>query len=92
MSRWPVPSVANLVDHIDYMVGLIGIDHVGLSSDFGGGGGIARWRHAGESFNVTLELVRRGYSEPDIAKLWGGDLLRVLTEAERVAADLQGAD
>ncbi len=91
MSRWPVPSVADLVDHIDYMVRLIGIDHVGLSSDFGGGG-IAGWRHAGESFNVTLELVRRGYSEPDIAKLWGGNLLRVLTEAERVAAGLQEAD
>ena len=89
MARWPEPSVADLVDHIDHMVGIVGVDHVGISSDFGGGGGIVGWRHAGESFNVTLELTRRGYSEAEIAKLWGANLLRALDAAERISAGLQ---
>lgn len=77
--------VSDLVDHIDYAVKLIGIDHVGISSDFGGGGGIEGWDNAGETLNVTAELVRRGYSEDDIAKLWGGNVLRILAQAEQVA-------
>jgi membrane dipeptidase len=82
-------SVTDLVNHIDYAVKLIGIDHVGISSDFDGGGGIDGWNSAAETFNVTLELVRRGYSEQDIAKLWGGNLLRVWGEVEKVARRLQ---
>ncbi len=78
-------SVSDLVDHIDYAVKRIGIDHVGISSDFDGGGGIVGWDNAAETFNVTLELVRRGYSEEQIAKIWSGNLLRVWREAERVA-------
>jgi membrane dipeptidase len=74
------------VDHIDYAVNLIGIDHVGISSDFGGGGGLTGWNNALETFNVTLELVSRGYMEEDIAKLWGGNVLRILEAAENVAA------
>ena len=66
---------------------LIGLDHVGISSDFDGGGGVEGWNHAGETFNVTLELVRRGYTEAEVAQLWGGNLLRVLREVERVAAN-----
>jgi membrane dipeptidase len=83
--RLPPATVKDFVDHIDYAVRLIGIDHVGISSDFDGGGGIVGWRDASESFNVTLELVRRGYTEGRIRKLWGGNLLRVWREAERVA-------
>src|SRR5690606_11806248 len=75
-------SVTELVDHIDHAVQLIGVDHVGISSDFGGGGGVSGWNGADETFNVTLELVRRGYSEDDIAKLWGGNVLRILEAAE----------
>ena len=82
-------TVADLVSHIDYAVGLIGIDHVGIASDFDGGGGIVGWNDAIETFNVTLELVKRGYAEEDIAKLWGGNLLRVMAEAERVSAELR---
>jgi len=85
----PPVNVADFVDHIDYMVNLIGIDHVGISSDFDGGGGIEGWKNASESLNVTLELVKRGYSEEEIAKLWGGNLLRVLDEVEVVAKRLQ---
>lgn len=78
-------NVADFVDHIDYMVKLIGIDHVGISSDFDGGGGIEGWDDASETFNVTLELVKREYSEEDIEKLWGGNLLRVLDQVQAVS-------
>ncbi|WP_149275857.1 dipeptidase [Pareuzebyella sediminis] len=78
-------GVTDLIDHVDYMVNLIGIDHVGISSDFDGGGGIAGWSDASETFNVTQELLHRGYTEEEIAKLWGGNLLRVLDEVQALA-------
>lgn len=81
-------DVGDFVDHIDYMVKLIGIDYVGISSDFDGGGGIEGWSDASETFNVTLELVERGYSEEDIAKLWGGNLMRVLDDVQAVAKEM----
>lgn len=84
----PAVGVGDFVNHIDYMVKLIGIDHVGISSDFDGGGGIAGWSDASETFNVTLELVKRGYTEDEIEKLWGGNLLRVLDEVQAVAASI----
>jgi membrane dipeptidase len=82
-------NVQDFVNHIDYAVKLIGIDHVGISSDFDGGGGIDGWNSAAEAFNVTLELVRRGYTQEQIAKLWSGNLLRVWGEVERVSQKLQ---
>ncbi|MRH99389.1 membrane dipeptidase [Kriegella sp. EG-1] len=85
----PAVDVKDLVDHIDYMVKLIGINHVGISSDFDGGGGIKDWTDASETFNVTLELVKRGYTKEEIEKLWGGNLLRVLDEVQAIAAELQ---
>ena len=84
-------DVGDFIDHVDHAVNLIGIDHVGLSSDFDGGGGVLGWWDASETANVTLELVRRGYSEEDIAKLWGGNLLRVWREVEAFAATAQAA-
>ncbi|MQA30715.1 MAG: membrane dipeptidase [Luteitalea sp.] len=81
-------TVADFVDHIDYAVKLIGIDHVGISSDFDGGGGISGWNDASETFNVTLELVRRGYTEAQVAKLWSENLLRVMDRAQAVAREL----
>jgi membrane dipeptidase len=86
----PRATVADFVDHIDYVVKLIGIDHVGISSDFDGGGGVEGWNDASETFNVTLELVRRGYTEEQIGKLWSGNLLRVMDEVQEVAKRLQG--
>ena len=80
-------DVGDFIDHVDYAVNLIGIDHVGLSSDFDGGGGVLDWFDAGETANVTAELVRRGYSREDIEKLWGGNLLRVWRDVERIAAE-----
>jgi membrane dipeptidase len=85
----PPATVKDFVDHIDYAVKLIGIDHVGISSDFDGGGGVEGWNDASETFNVTLELVRRGYNEYQIEKLWSGNLLRVMGEVERRASELQ---
>jgi membrane dipeptidase len=82
-------NVKDLVNHIDYAVKLIGIDHVGISSDFDGGGGIDGWNSAAESFNVTLELVCRGYTEKQIGKLWSGNLLRVWGEVQKTAQKLQ---
>ena len=88
-STTPDVGVSDFVDHVDYMVERMGIDHVGISSDFDGGGGVAGWEDASETFNVTLELVRRGYGEEEIAKLWGGNLLRVLDEVQEVARQMQ---
>ncbi len=87
------PGVKELVDHVDYVAKLIGVDHAGISSDFDGGGGIEGWDSAADTLNVTIELVRRGYSEADIVKLWGRNLLRVWAEAERLATqrDVQPA-
>ena len=85
----PPVDVKDFVDHIDYMVQLLGIEYVGISSDFDGGGGIYGWKDASETFNVTLELVNRNYSEEDIKKLWGENLLRVMEEVEKVAVKLQ---
>jgi len=82
-------NLKDFVDHIDYVVKLIGIDHVGISSDFDGGGGVIGWNDASETFNVTLELVRRGYTDEQIEKLWGGNLLRVMEEVQRVASRRQ---
>ena len=87
-ARWPRATVADLVDHVNYAVNLIGIDHVGLSSDFGGGGGITGWDDASETANITAELAVRGYSDTDIAKIWSGNLLRVWRAAEETAARL----
>ena len=82
----PPATVQDFVNHIDYAVKLIGIDHVGISSDFDGGGGINGWRDASETFNVTLELVRRGYTEAQIAQIWSGNLLRVMEAVQKGAS------
>ncbi|RKQ70716.1 membrane dipeptidase [Litorimonas taeanensis] len=78
----PEANVSDFVDHIDHAVKVAGIDHVGIASDFDGGGGVEGWRDASETENVTAELVRRGYSEGDIAKIWGENLLRVMEAVE----------
>ncbi|HEX7025298.1 MAG TPA: dipeptidase [Gemmatimonadales bacterium] len=87
----PRATVKDFVDHIDYAVKLIGLDHVGISSDFDGGGGVEGWSDASETFNVTLELVRRGYTEEQIGRLWSGNLLRVMEAVQRAAARMPGA-
>ena len=85
-------DVADYVDHIDYLVKKMGLDHVGISSDFDGGGGIYGWNDASETLNVTAELVKRGYTEAQITQLWSGNLLRVLDDVAAIAKELQAAD
>jgi microsomal dipeptidase-like Zn-dependent dipeptidase len=79
----PPATLKDYGDAIDYTVRKVGIDHVGLSSDFNEGGGIDGWHDASEARNVTAELITRGYSEADIAKLWGGNFLRVWEQVQR---------
>jgi membrane dipeptidase len=78
-SEFPT-TVSVLVDHIDYVVDLVGIDHVGIGSDFDGGGGLLDCRDASQIMNITRELFNRGYSQDDIGKIWGGNLLRVFRQ------------
>jgi len=75
-------SLKDAVDHIDYIVKLAGIDYVGIGSDFDGGGGITGLQSANELPQITMELIRRGYSDQDIAKIWGGNLIRVMKKVE----------
>lgn len=81
----PDVTLAAFVDHVDHAVKVAGVDHVGLSGDFDGGGGVQGWDNAAETFNVTRELLSRGYSEADLTKLWGGNVLRVMRAAEAAA-------
>jgi membrane dipeptidase len=79
-------TTADFADHVDYAVQRIGIDHVGISSDFDGGGGFSGWMNAADSPNITAELHRRGYDRAALAALWGGNFLRVMRIAEGAAA------
>ena len=89
--KFPTPSatVKHVVDHIDHMVSIAGIDHVGIGCDFDGGGGIDGVFDASEVMNITIELVRRGYSEEDIEKIWGKNVMRVFGEVQKVAEVMQ---
>lgn len=84
----PKATLKDLGDAIDYTVRKIGIDHVGIASDFNDGGGLDGWNNVGEIRNVTAELIQRGYSEADIAKLWGGNFLRVWDQVQKAAKPL----
>lgn len=88
-AQWPGADLSDFVDHIDYIKNLIGIDHVGIGTDFDGGGGIPGFNDASEAPNVTEELVRRGFTDEEIKKIWGENLLRVWREVEAVAARIQ---
>lgn len=85
-------TVQDAVDHIDHIVNLIGIDHVGIGTDFDGGGGIEGCYDASEMGNITLELVRRGYSKADIEKIWSGNIIRVMNEVQKVSERLNKLD
>jgi membrane dipeptidase len=78
-------TVKDVVDHIDHVVQVIGIDYVGIGTDFDGGGGVDGCRTAADMKNITVELLRRGYSKQDITKIWGGNIMRVMQKAEDYA-------
>lgn len=90
-SKYPAPmaTVADLVDHVDHVVTLIGIDHVGIGTDFDGGGALEDCYDVSEMENITLELVRRGYNKEDIEKIWSGNFMRVFREVESIAKELK---
>ncbi|NQV02404.1 MAG: membrane dipeptidase, partial [Bacteroidia bacterium] len=81
-------TVSDVVDHIDHIVEVAGIDHVGIGTDFDGGGGVTGCYDVSEMGNITLELVVRGYSEEDIRKIWSGNLMRVMSENNRIAQEI----
>ncbi|MDJ0926632.1 MAG: dipeptidase [Gammaproteobacteria bacterium] len=85
--RYPPPlaTLSELVDHIDHLVAVMGIDHVGVGADFDGGGGVDGMYDVSEIGNLTQELLKRGYTEADIQKIWSGNLLRVMAEVQRAA-------
>ena len=85
--KFPMPDIDDFIDHIDYVVKLIGIDYVGISSDFGGGGGISGWIDASETKLLTHKLKERGYSPKEIEKIWGGNILRVWKRVEDIASN-----
>ncbi|NQZ75899.1 MAG: membrane dipeptidase [Ekhidna sp.] len=89
--KYPVKpaNVGHVVDHIDHIVKVAGIDHVGIGCDFDGGGGIDGIFDASEVMNITIELVRRGYTEEQIQKIWGGNIMRVFNEVQAVAKQIQ---
>jgi len=90
-ARYPSADIRDFVDHIDHAAKVAGINHVGIGTDFDGGGGIRGFNDHSEALNVTVELVRRGYSENDIRKIWGENLLRVWRDVEKAAARLKTA-
>ncbi|MCX7512823.1 dipeptidase [Frateuria hangzhouensis] len=83
--KYPLATVAEYVRQIRHIADVAGVDHVGIASDFDGGGGITGWKDASETRNLTAALRRAGFSDTDIAKIWGGNLLRVWREVERDA-------
>ncbi|MEM6845369.1 MAG: dipeptidase [Bacteroidota bacterium] len=87
----PPATVEHVADHIDHIVKIAGIDHVGIGCDFDGGGGIEGVFDASEVMNITIELVKRGYSEEEIEKIWGGNLIRVFKEVQAVAEQIQSS-
>jgi membrane dipeptidase len=92
--KYPTPSatVEHVVDHIDHIIKIAGIEHVGIGCDFDGGGGIEGVFDASEVMNITIELVKRGYSENQIEKIWGGNLIRVFKEVQTVSKKIQAKD
>ena len=82
-------NLKNVVDHIDHIVNVAGIDHVGIGCDFDGGGGINGVFDVSQVMNITIELVKRGYNEDQIAKIWGGNLIRVFSEVQTIARKIK---
>jgi membrane dipeptidase len=85
-AKYPPAMLKDFIDHLDHAVKVAGIDHVGVGTDFDGGGGVPGLNDDTDLPNVTIELVRRGYTEEQIKKIWGENLLRVWREVEKVAA------
>jgi membrane dipeptidase len=88
-SRYPPAGLKDFVDHIDHAAQVAGVDHVGIGSDFDGGGGISGFNSHADALNVSVELLRRGYTAEQITQIWGGNLLRVWRKVQAAGASLQ---
>jgi len=88
--KYPVElaTLQDLVDHIDHVVKLVGVDYVGIGTDFDGGGGVVGCNDVSQMINVTVELMKRGYSEADLAKIWGQNFFRVFNQVKEAARRL----
>ncbi len=88
--KYPVElaTIQDLVDHIDHVVKLVGVDYVGIGTDFDGGGGVVGCNDVSQMINVTVELIKRGYSEADLAKIWGQNFFRVFNQVKATAEKL----
>jgi membrane dipeptidase len=82
-----LPTVHDLVNHIDYVKNLVGIDYVGIGSDFDGGGGLADCQDVSQFPNITREMLTRGYTEEEVIKVWGGNFFRVFRQVEKLASN-----
>lgn len=83
------PTLGDAIDHLDHLVAIMGIDHVGIGSDFDGGGGLNGIEDVSQMPNITQELLERGYTPDDIRKIWGGNLMRVFDKVIEVAGQMQ---
>jgi len=90
--RYEKPAtVKDVVDHIDHAVQVMGIDYVGIGTDFDGGGGVEGCRTAAEMKNITIEMLRRGYTKAEITKIWGGNIMRVMRRVQEIAEKVSGS-
>lgn len=92
--RFPqeMATVKDVVDHIEHVIKIAGIDYVGIGTDFDGGGGVEGCNDVSEMYRITVELLRRGYKEKELAKIWGGNLMRVFDEVIKVSRRLQSQE
>ncbi|MFO7891142.1 MAG: membrane dipeptidase, partial [bacterium] len=84
-----LPSISDFVDHIDHIVKVVGIEHVGIGSDFDGGGQLEGCQDVSDYSKITKELIKRDYTEEEIKKIWGGNLMRVFRKVESVAENMK---
>lgn len=81
-------TVKDIVDHIDHAVQVVGMEHVGIGTDFDGGGGVEGCSSVAEMKNITIELLRRGYTKKEIEKIWGGNVMRVMRKVEEISGSV----
>ena len=75
-------SVCDAAEHLDHMIKVAGIDHVGIGTDFDGGGGLQGCKGDNDLINLTIKMIEKGYTEEDLRKIWGGNLLRVMKQVQ----------
>ncbi|SDM77952.1 dipeptidase [Siphonobacter aquaeclarae] len=85
----PLATVKNAIDHLDHFVKIMGVDHVGIGGDLDGGGYLADCFDISQYENLTVEMVRRGYSEKDLRKIWSGNFFRVMKDVRKIGEKIR---